>query len=165
MRNFFIYLFLFIVACFLLIFLLSFFWHHIAFKYIFQALTSFSLIVAGIYYLFKKRIQLSLLLFLLSAIVYYLSEILFVESIPEFHNKIDYNLNNNLFYELWRYFLNIPLSISFVLIRTWHLLIGALLFANALVLARANENRTGKLIAANFIAILFVMVVYFIFRY
>ncbi|MFW5720839.1 MAG: hypothetical protein ACOCWW_00470 [Bacteroidota bacterium] len=164
MRNFFIYLFLFIVGGFIFIFLLSYFYHLGVFKYLFQALTSFSLIIAGIYYLLKGNIKLSISLFILSVLMYYFSELLFLESLPEFKDKFDYSLNNNLVYHLWLYFLNIPLSISHSIIRTWHMLLGAMLFANAMVLARADKNKIEKLVAANFIAILFTMVVYFMFR-
>ncbi len=164
MKNFFLYLFIFIVGCFALIFALSFFWHEFAFKYVFQALTSFSLIIAGIYYIFKKNIKLGLLLFLLSVIMYYLSGILFLETFPSFKLEYGQALDNNLLYDFWKYFLNAPLCISHYIFRTWHFLIVGLLFANAMVLARARENIFGKFIAANLIAFVFVIVVYFMFR-
>lgn len=146
-----------------IILIVSIFWHSFAFKYIFQALTSFSLMMAGIVYIFKKRIGLGLGLFVLSILLYYASEALFIEGLS-FSYSNSGNYNHSLLNNLWIYFLNTPIYTYGQIIRIWHLLIAALLFANAMVFARGEGNKTQKFIAANLMSIVFVIVIYFSLR-
>jgi len=153
------YLFLFIVGLFVLIFLLLVSYHHFAFPYLFQGLVSFSFIIAGIYFLFRREIALSIVLFILSVVAFFSSNLLFESK----------DLGTNFVYNgvavqnLWQNFLNKNLFIGEVSLKTWTMLVIAMLISNGIVLSRNSSNKTLKLVSVNLISVAFTIVVFLLY--
>src|SRR6056297_2619128 len=156
MKNFVKYFLIGIVGFSLIILFLGIMWHHIAFKYIFQFFTSFALLMAGIFFLFKGNLSYSLTSFLMSIIFFFISNILFF-------NVLKYNnlSTGSGFYNIWHNFLNRTLFIASVKLKTWHVLLISGLFANGMVVSKSNNNLARKLLGANLIAIMFTIIIFF----
>ena len=155
MERFFFNTLLFIVAVVLVCFLAAVFWHHIAFKYIFQAFVSIGFIISGFYYILRTRVsgnlQKGLLLILLSPISFYLSDLFFFIGVNSFHKPSGRWLPSPAIVQVLDNGRNTYFHFGAIRISLFNFFIVLFCMANAFVIAKNPRPR--KFIAVNIVVL------------
>lgn len=136
MKTVILYFFGFIAGMYVLILFLSMANNHFAFRYLFQVLTSFSILIVVIYYLSNKQIKLAPGLFLLSVVTSNIRELLLNFTTDQQGNPFSLSPFNDFLTE----FLNKYVFIKGRTSRIWMIPMSFIPFTNSLVLVRVSER-------------------------